>query len=388
MGPTGVKQVVARFERGPVVLNDVTLLAEPGELFVVVGPSGAGKSTLLRVIAGMTRVDAGEILIDGRPVNGLPPQQRDVAMVFEYNRLLPFLTVADNLAFGLTIRHTPKDEVEHRVEEQARGLRLTRLLGRKPTTLSAGEHGQVGIGRALMRKPSAFLLDEPLAHHDAVERMRMRRQIADVVHSTGVTTIYVTHDQSEALAIADRIAVLRAGTVAQIGSAHDLYAKPADLFVADFIGAVPVGLLPAQLVESGGQAGFRVGPRTLPLWGPVPAGLLACVGREVLLGFREEDFFDAGRETDPGRVTLPGLVRGVDFTGPHVVVTVELAVPAARPPYAERIADGPQARVRVRFPGRASPAIGSTVQLEVDAARAHVFDPITGRALHHPAAGY
>ena len=158
MGPTGLERVTARYEDGPVVLDDVTLLADPGELFVVVGPSGSGKSTLLRVMAGMMRVAAGEVLIGGQRVTGRPAEQRDVAMVFEYNRLLPFLTVADNMGFGLTVRHTPKDEIAHRVEEQARGLRLTRLLGRRPATLSAGENGQAAIGRALVRKPSVFLL--------------------------------------------------------------------------------------------------------------------------------------------------------------------------------------------------------------------------------------
>ena len=388
MGPTGLERVTARYEGGPAVLDDVTLLANPGELFVVVGPSGSGKSTLLRVIAGMMRVDAGEVLIDGQRVNGLPAERRDVAMVFEYNRLLPFLTVADNMGFGLTVRHTPKDEVTHRVEEQARGLRLTRLLGRKPATLSAGENGQAAIGRALVRKPSVFLLDEPLSHHDAVERIRMRRQIADTVRRLGVTTIYVTHDQSEALAIADRIAVLRRGSVAQIGTAHELYARPADVFVADFIGGTPISLLPAKLVASSGQAGFQVGPRTLPLWGPVPGELVAWVGRDVLLGFREEDVIEAGRDADPGRVALPGIVQAVDYTGPYAVVTVELAMPAAIRPGEPGTAEGAQARVRTRVPGRESPQVGASVQLEIDATRAHVFDPRTGIALHHPAAGY
>jgi multiple sugar transport system ATP-binding protein len=288
------------------------------------------------------------------------------------------------MAFGLTVRHTPKREVAERVDEQARGLRLTRLLGRKPGSLSAGEHGQAAIGRALMRKPSVFLLDEPLAHHDAVERMRMRRQIADTVHSLGVTTIYVTHDQSEALAIGDRIAVLRAGSIAQIGTAHDLYAQPADVFVADFIGAVPVGLLSAQLVEAGGLAGFQVGARTLPLWGPPPAGLVACLGSEVLLGFREEDVIEGGPDADPHRVTLPGVVRRVDFTGPYAVVTVELAAPAAARPGEPRPPADARALVRARFRGRESPQIGATVHLDIDATHAHIFDARTGRALHHP----
>jgi multiple sugar transport system ATP-binding protein len=384
MGVTGVDRVSAGYGQGPVVLRDVTLLADPGELFVVVGPSGSGKSTLLRVIAGMTRVTAGDVLIDGRSVGELPPQQRNVAMVFEYNRLLPFLTVADNLGFGLTVRHTPREEIEQRVDEQARGLRLTRLLGRKPPSLSAGEHGQVGIGRALMRTPSVFLLDEPLAHHDAVERLRMRRQISDTVREMGVTTIYVTHDQSEALAIADRIAVLRDGQIAQLGPPRDVYARPADVFVADFLGSVPISLLPAQLVSADGQAGFRIGARTLPLWQSVPASLMAVVGQPVLLGLREEDVAPAGPGSDPHRVGLSGLVRGVDYTGPNAVVTLEVAAPGAVRPGPPDPLDGAQATLRARFPGRASPRVGDTVVVDVDATRAHVFDPVTGRALHHP----
>jgi multiple sugar transport system ATP-binding protein len=384
MDATGVERLTAGYNRGPAVLHDVTLLAEPGELFVVVGPSGSGKSTLLRVMAGMTQATAGTVLIAGVAVNDLPPQQRDVAMVFESSALLPFLTVADNLGFGLTIRHTPRTEIEHRVGEQARGFRLTGLLGRKPPTLSAGEHGQVGIGRALMRTPRVFLLDEPLSHHDAAERLRMRRQISDTVRRTGVTTFYVTHDQTEALAIADRMAVLRAGRIAAIGTPRELYDRPPDLFVADFLGAVPLGLLPARLVMGDGQAGFQVGARTLPLWTSVPAGLLAVQGHEVLLGFREEDVLPAAESADPGRVELPGRVVGVDYTGPHAVVTAEIAAPAPRHPDQPGPATSTRAVLRARFPARTFPRIGDTVQLTLDAGRAHVFDAETGVALQHP----
>jgi len=301
-GVTGLdRATVAR--DGAVVLREVTLLAEPGELLVVLGPSGSGKSTLLRAIAGLDPVSSGTVYIAGVPT-GRDTHQRDLAMVFERTHLNPVLDVAGNMAFGLLLHNTPKDEAQRRVEEQARLQRLSRLLKRRPTGLSAGEHGQVGIGRALVRIPKAFLFDEPLAHLDAQERTRMRHLIADAVKATGVSTIYVTHDQTEALSIADRIAVLDDGQVVQVARPRELYLRPASLFVADFVGHPSLTQLPARLVESGGMAGYRVGVRTLPTWGPVPPELSAFVGHEVILGVRPEDVVEATSNADPDLVWL------------------------------------------------------------------------------------
>ncbi len=369
---------------GSVALRGATVLAGPGELLVVLGPSGGGKSTLLRAVAGLTELGRGRVLIGGVDVTRLPPEKRDVAMVFEYSQLVPFMDVAENLGFGLRVRHRPEPEVAERVLAQARGLKLMRLLSRRPATLSAGERGQVKVGRALIRVPSAFLFDEPLAHHDAASRTQMRRHIAQVVTSLGVSTIYVTHDQAEALAIADRIAVLQEGTVVQVATPRELYAEPATIFVGGFIGSVPIGLLPAQLVSSAGMAGFRVGARVLPLWAPVPDELRDRVGQDVVLGIRPENVHDATSGTYPDLTSLPGVVTGAEYTGAETILTVAVAAPPVHAPgsgLADRRAG--RARLRARFSAGTTARVGSAVQVHVDVARAHVFDPASGRALHH-----
>jgi multiple sugar transport system ATP-binding protein len=257
---------------GTVALRDVTLLARPGELLAVLGPSGCGKSTALRAIAGLTKLASGRVLIAGQ-ITTAEPAYRDVAMVFENTHLVPFMGVARNMSFGLESRHVPKDQVRARVDQQARRLRITRLLGRKPGSISTGERGQVGVGRALVRTPKAFRLDEPLAHVDAQERARMRRVIAETVKQAGVSTVYVTHDQTDALAIGDRVAVLNACRVAQIGTPRELYDEPADLFVADFVGAVPMGQLEARPrwpVTSAGRWCWGCEPRTCATQPPMP----------------------------------------------------------------------------------------------------------------------
>jgi multiple sugar transport system ATP-binding protein len=366
-GCTGLDRATVIQRDGTVALTDVTLLARPGELLAVLGPSGSGKSTLLRAIAGLVKVETGRVLIAGQPTTG-PSAYRDIAMVFENAQLMPMLNVAKNMGFGLTVRHIPEQEVQRQVHLQSRRLRISRLLGRLPTEISAGERGQVGIGRALVRTPKAFLLDEPLAHVDAHERARMRRVIAETVRASKVTTVYVTHDQSDALAIGDRIAVLNAGRVVQIGTPREIYDAPASLFVADFVGTVPIGVLPARLVASGGMAGYQVGYRTLPTWQPLPAELADQVGREVTLGLRPEDVRDAGHEPDPDHVLLSGPVRAIDRNGRDAYLTIDVG----------------NQRLVARFSGRTGARVGDVVTVAVDAARAHVFDRRSGLALYHP----
>ena len=367
-GCTGLDVATVIHRDGTVALREVTLLARPGELLAVLGPSGSGKSTALRAIAGLAKTSAGRVLIAGQPTTA-EPARRDIAMVFENTHLVPFLDVARNMGFGLEARRIPKDQATARVEHQARRLRISRLLSRKAGTISAGENGQVGIGRALVRRPKAFLLDEPLAHVDAQERARMRRVIAETVKQAGVSTVYVTHDQSDALAIGDRIAVLNEGRVVQLASARELYDEPADLFVADFIGPVRIGQLRARLVASGGMTGYQVGRRTLPTWAPVPAALAGHVGRDVVLGLRPEDVRRAAGDTDPDLARLSGTVRSVERNGRDAFVTVQID----------------EQRVVARMPGRTDARIGDAVMVAIDAARAHVFEPETGRALAHPA---
>ncbi len=386
MAATGLDDVTVVHGDGTVALRRVTLWAEQGELLVVLGPSGSGKSTLLRTVAGLTEVRSGEVVIGGREVTRLPVQQRDVAMVFESGGLLPFLDVAGNIGWGLRVRRVPRAEVSDRVSAEARGLRLSRLLSRKPAALSAGERGRVGIGRALVRVPAVFLLDEPLAHLDAADRIRTRRRIVDVVRKLGITTLYVTHDQADALAIADRVAVLRDGAVVQVGAPLELYRRPANVFVAGFVGSPPIGLLPARLVGSAGSAGFRVGARTLPLWAPLPPELRGSVDRPVVLGVRAEAVHDATGGADPDLVTLPATVLSVEHTGPDQIVTVEMPAPAVATPGADQPeAAATAARLRARLPAGSRVHPGDSVQIAVVAAAAHVFDGLTGEALWHPA---
>lgn len=366
-GCTGLERATVVQRDGTVALRDVTVLARPGELLAVLGPSGSGKSTLLRAIAGLVRIESGRVLIAGQHTTQ-PSAHRDIAMVFENTQLMPMLDVARNMGFGLAVRHVPDQEVQRQVHLQSRRLRISRLLGRLPTEISAGERGQVGIGRALVRTPKAFLLDEPLAHVDTHERARMRRVIAETVRASKVSTVYVTHDQSDALAIGDRIAVLNAGRLAQIGTPREIYDAPASLFVADFVGAVPIGALAARLVASGGMVGYQVGYRTLPTWQPPPAELADHIGREVTLGLRPEDVRDAGHEPDPDHVCLSGPVRAIDRNGRDAYVTVQIG----------------EQRLVARFSGRTGARVGDLVTVAVDATRAHVFDRVSGRALHHP----
>lgn len=368
-GCTGLVNATVVQKDGTVALDDVTVLARPGELLAILGPSGSGKSTLLRAIAGLAKLRHGRAVIAGE-VTTADPAFRDVAMVFENTQLVPLLDVARNMGFGLETHRTPAPEIERKVGEQARRLRVSRLLRRMPTELSAGQQGQVGIGRALVRTPKVFLLDEPLAHVDAHERARMRRVIAETVGAAKVSTVYVTHDQTEALAIGHRIVVLMQGRVVQIAAPRELYERPADLFVADFIGATAIGQLPATLVTSGGLAGFRVGDRVLPTWRPLPVELTGQEGREVVLALRAEDVHDPTSGTDPDHIRLPGVVRAIDRNGRDAFLTVEI--------------DG--SRLVARFPGATRTRVGDAVTVAVDAARAHVFDPFTRRALHHPGA--
>jgi multiple sugar transport system ATP-binding protein len=376
-GVTGVDRATVVHGDGRSALRQATLLAGPGELLAVLGPSGSGKSTLLRVIAGLTPLSSGTAVIDGRPVI-VPTSERDVAMVFEDTQLIPFMDVAHNLSFSLQLGGTAKEETRSRVAKQALGLRIGKLLPRRPTALSRGEVGRVGIGRALVRAPKAFLLDEPLAHLDAGERSRVRTHIREVVKAAGVTTIYVTHDQTEAMALGDRIAVLNDGRVVQIGTPRELYDAPVDAFVAGFVSSTPLGLLPAGLVVSGGLSGYRVGARLLPTWQPPADAVAARAGGAVLLGIRAEDVHETPA---PDHATMTATVHSVERIGASIIVelTVEGTVQAGGAP------DTGTSRLYARFDRRSSVRPGQTVTVGVDAARAHVFDPATRRALAHPA---
>ena len=371
---------------GTTVLRDVTLHAGDGELLVVLGASGSGKSTLLRVLAGLDQLHSGDVVIRDRTVTGVPPDRRRVSMVFETSALIPFLDVSANLGWGLRTRGLSEPDVEERVAGRARSLRLERFLSRLPSALSGGERGLAGLGRALVQTPDVFLFDEPLAGLDPGQRSTVRRQIVDLVRRLGVPTIYVTHDQEEGLAVADRVALLHSGALVQVGRPRELYDRPGNLLAAGFVGTPSIGLLPARLVSAGGQAGFVVGPRTLPLWRPVPAPLRGHVGREVVLGLRAEDVRDAADGADPESVALDALVTDAEFTGRHTVVTLAVGAPPVTAPGVELSGGGPSgATLRSLLPARTPIGPGDLLRVAVRASDAHVFVAVTGSALWHPA---
>jgi len=373
-GETGVRAVTV--VRGDVVaLRDVTLLAAPGELLAVLGASGSGKSTLLRTVAGLLPLRSGEVVIDGRPATRMSPGERRVAMVFETGALIPFLDAADNMGWGLRARRVPRSEVDRRVAGRAGQLRMGRILHRKPDQLSEGERGLVGIGRALVQTPRVFLLDEPLAHLDAAERMRVRRRIVEVVRSLAVTTLYVTHEPTEALAVADRVALLHEGRVRQLDPPGALYDRPADLLVAATV--APIGLVPARVVHAGRLAGYQVGAVTLPLWGPAPSEV---DDRGLVLGFRAED---VATEAEADAVPMDAVVTGVEYTGRNHAVTLAVGAPPVTAPGAG-LAASCGATLRALYPARQLVRTGDAVRVWLDGRRAHVFDAATGRALHHP----
>ena len=295
MSRIALEGITKRYQDGTTAVRSLDLSIADGELMVLVGPSGCGKTTALRMVAGLEEITEGTILIDGRPVNDMEPRDRDIAMVFQSYALYPHLTVRDNMGFSLKYRKTPKQEIRRRVDEAARILELEELLGRKPRQLSGGQRQRVAMGRAIVRQPRAFLMDEPLSNLDAKLRVQMRAEIARLQRSLGVTTIYVTHDQTEAMTLGSRVAVLRHGVLQQVASPQELYRRPANLFVAGFIGSPAMNLIEATL-ERGGDSGTG-GPQVI--FGThrlrVPDGVIRqhpalekYLGRTVVTGIRPE----------------------------------------------------------------------------------------------------
>lgn len=356
MGHIALRGVSKSFE-GTEVIHGVDLEVKAGELVVLVGPSGCGKSTLLRLISGLDRPTTGTIEIDGQDVTRLPAAQRGLAMVFQSYALYPHMTVRQNLSFGLENTRIAREEIVRRVAEAARLLEIEPLLDRRPTQLSGGQRQRVAIGRAIVREPTAFLLDEPLSNLDAELRVSMRSEIAALHARLGATMIYVTHDQIEAMTLASRIVVLRAGRVEQVAPPLDLFNRPANLFVAGFIGAPAMNLFPARV--EGGAAVLPGGVRI-----PVPS----AEGEAVTLGLRPQHLRLA-REGEPG---LSLRVNLIEALGTETVVhgSVEGLANAERP----------LPRVIAILPGQAPLALGQTLRLTFDQTQLHLFD-FKGRRL-------
>jgi multiple sugar transport system ATP-binding protein len=397
--------ITKRYQDGTTAVRSLDLSIADGELMVLVGPSGCGKTTALRMVAGLEEITEGTILVDGQPVNDMEPRDRDIAMVFQSYALYPHLTVRDNMAFSLKYRKTPKQEIRRRVEEAARILELEELLGRKPRQLSGGQRQRVAMGRAIVRQPRAFLMDEPLSNLDAKLRVQMRAEIAKLQRSLGVTTIYVTHDQTEAMTLGSRVAVLRHGVLQQAASPQELYRRPANLFVAGFIGSPAMNLVEATLERGGDDASPGEpgpgGPEVI--FGPhrlrVPAGVIRehpalekYLGRTVVVGIRPENLEDAALVPDAApesvldvsvelREELGAEVNAYCTVGVPRLQVAAVAIGDSEPDAAE-IEEVPQIpSIIARLDPRTGIREGERARLHVDLDSLHFFDPDTGDSL-------
>ncbi|HEX2024235.1 MAG TPA: sn-glycerol-3-phosphate ABC transporter ATP-binding protein UgpC [Acidimicrobiales bacterium] len=386
------------FPDGTVAVKDVDLEMADGEFVVLVGPSGSGKSTVLRMIAGLEEATSGTIRIGDQVVNDLSPAQRDIAMVFQNYALYPHMTVAANMGFALKLRKVPKDEIERRVKEAAELLSITELLGRKPRQLSGGQRQRVAMGRAIVREPAAFLMDEPLSNLDAKLRVQMRSEIGRLHQRLGTSTVYVTHDQVEAVTMADRVAVLRDGALQQFGTPDELYEKPVNVFVAGFIGSPAMNLVVTRIVAEGDSVSVCFGSQQLELSPAVARSLADRQGKDVLLGIRPEDIEDPEYAAFDGNARIEVAIDLVENLGAERVAHFEVDAPpvrtqdtAALAADLERGSEGPtDARLvarpdHVAFTARLHPrslvSAGHTTKLAVDVSRLYFFDPDTGQAI-------
>ena len=394
-----LEQLTKVYPDGTEAVTKLDLEIAAGEFVVFVGPSGCGKTTALRMVAGLETITSGAVKIDGQVVNDLPPKDRDIAMVFQNYALYPHMNAHRNMGFALKMRGLPKDEIDRRVREAARILGLTDSLEKKPRTLSGGQRQRVAMGRAIVRNPQAFLMDEPLSNLDAKLRVEMRAEIARIQRDLGVTTIYVTHDQTEAMTMGDRVAVMRGGLLQQVASPKELYERPRKLFVAEFIGSPAMNLVAAELEGSNGSFWVRFGDQRLRLDEATFArnpGLERFQGRRVVLGIRPEDMEDAEIASDSSAEERLSVVCDIrEDMGSEVYVHFDLDAErvATKEVLEAHVVDAPEdAETRLaaeqargagaRFVARVDRTTGARereqMELAVDVGRLHFFDPDTG----------
>jgi multiple sugar transport system ATP-binding protein len=387
------------FPDGTRAVSDLNLQTQDGEFMVLVGPSGCGKTTALRMVAGLEEISEGEIKIGDRVVNQIPSRDRDIAMVFQSYALYPHLTVYDNIGFSLRLRKERKDEIDKRVREAARILDLEPFLDRKPRALSGGQRQRVAMGRAIVRQPAAFLMDEPLSNLDAKLRVQMRAEISKLQRDLGVTTIYVTHDQVEAMTMGERVAVMRKGELQQVAPPQELYDRPVNLFVGGFIGSPAMNLLEAALEQSNGGLAVALGSQKLMLDDKSLAARPALKdyeGRTVVVGIRPEQLEDAeiARESPPDR-RLRGEVELREALGSELMVHFKVDAPPALTEDVKELAadagttaeelgggDTNQTVVVGRFSPDSKIQEGTTAEVAVDTRTIHFFDTETGMAIY------
>ena len=384
---------------GTRAVTELSLEVADGELIVFVGPSGCGKTTALRMIAGLEEITGGTVRLGDTVVNSLPPKDRDIAMVFQNYALYPHMSAYDNMAFGLKLRGVDKLEIRRRVEDAARTLGLADVLEKRPRTLSGGQRQRVAMGRAIVRQPAAFLMDEPLSNLDAKLRVQMRAEIARLQRDLRVTTIYVTHDQSEAMTLGDRVAVMRDGFLQQIDGPQMLYERPVNLFVAEFIGSPAMNLVEAELEQRDGGLAVRFADAFLPVPDAVAAdrpALAGYAGRTIALGIRPEDLEDA--RVAPGDARFSATVDIREDMGSEVYLHFSLPAAPVKSGLVEAALEhetiealkAAAARDGTPFVARVDRASeareGQVVELAVDVRRLHFFDLNTGAAIYARAA--
>jgi multiple sugar transport system ATP-binding protein len=389
---------------GTRAVGDMDLEIKDGEFMVLVGPSGCGKTTALRMVAGLEEITEGVVRIGERVVNHMPPRDRDIAMVFQSYALYPHLSVYENIAFGLKLRKEKKSEIEKRVHEAAGILGLESFLKRKPRALSGGQRQRVAMGRAIVRRPQAFLMDEPLSNLDAKLRVQTRAEIARLQNDLGTTTIYVTHDQVEAMTMGDRVAVMRKGELQQVATPQDLYDRPVNLFVGGFIGSPAMNMLEATLVKSNGGLAVEAGGQRLSvdqeLISAQPA-LKSYEGKKVVLGIRPEDLEDGAIAKEvPADRRLHGKVELIEALGSEIMAHFTIDAPPALTEDVKELAQdvGDERAVREaaegskqhttivgRFDSRAEVKEGEIAEVAVDTRGLHFFDPETGLGIYDEA---
>jgi multiple sugar transport system ATP-binding protein len=400
MAQVGFERVSKIYPDGTRAVNDINLEIQDGEFMVLVGPSGCGKTTALRMVAGLEEISEGVLRIGERVVNHVPSRDRDIAMVFQSYALYPHLSVYENIAFGLRLRKMTKQEIDERVHRAARLLGLEEYLKRKPRALSGGQRQRVAMGRAIVREPAAFLMDEPLSNLDAKLRVQTRAEIAKLQSDLGVTTIYVTHDQVEAMTMGDRVAVMRKGELQQVADPQTLYDRPVNLFVGGFIGSPAMNMLDATIHASNGSLLAKIGDQSLELGSETlsarPA-LRSYEGKNVVIGIRPEDLEDASLETDaPQNRRLNGRLELREALGSEIMAhfaikgahaetdeTRELAKDAGAEGTEPQIGVGEGEAIIVgRFGARSKVKQGDDVSAVIDTRALHFFDPETGSGIY------
>jgi len=389
------------FSDGTQAVADMDLVIADGEFVVLVGPSGCGKSTALRMLAGLETITSGTVSIGDRVVNDVTPRDRDIAMVFQNYALYPHMKVYDNIAFGLRLRKVPKGEIDKRVRHAAQVLGLEDFLDRKPRALSGGQRQRVAMGRAIVREPQAFLMDEPLSNLDAQLRVQMRAEISSLQDELGVTTVYVTHDQIEAMTMGDRVAVMRKGELEQVAPPQELYDHPVNLFVAGFIGSPTMNMMEATVEDAGDGLAVAVGEQRLTLAPEAlelhPA-LRRHVGRTVVLGVRPEDLEDPTIATEmPTDQRLSGKLMLREALGSEIIAHFEIHAPPVLTEDLKELAEdvgtahhfeahaknqSTSSKLAARFNARTKVREGETIEIAVDTRALHFFDIDTGLGIY------